>query len=151
MSFTKNKNLPFDSGSRWCLCKCRAMKLCPCLSSFHLIFYLSVEPYPQTGAMHQMADNTGEQPRIHCPRCSYTCTSRAYLLRHVRVHTGERPYRCDFCPSAFKDRSNLNRHRRCHTGERPFKCPHCWRCFNQSSSLRTHVLGQHGTPLRLHP
>ncbi|CAN8010254.1 unnamed protein product [Ixodes pacificus] len=86
-----------------------------------------------------------DQSRYQCPHCSYSCTNRAYLQRHMRVHTGERPYRCDVCPSAFKDRSNLNRHRRCHTGEKPFKCPHCWRRFNQTSSLRTHVLGQHGT------
>ncbi|KAH9383041.1 hypothetical protein HPB48_023763 [Haemaphysalis longicornis] len=84
-----------------------------------------------------------EEARIQCPHCDYNCRNRAYLRRHIRVHTGERPYHCTFCPSKFKDRSNLNRHRRCHTGERPYECSHCGARFNQTSSLKTHVLGQH--------
>ncbi|XP_037288840.2 uncharacterized protein LOC119181699, partial [Rhipicephalus microplus] len=90
-----------------------------------------VEPFPD------------EELRIQCPHCEYNCTNRAYLRRHIRVHTGEQPYHCSFCSRRFKDRSNLNRHRRCHTGERPYECKHCGLRFNQTSSLKTHVLGQH--------
>ncbi|KAH7971255.1 hypothetical protein HPB49_020762 [Dermacentor silvarum] len=79
-----------------------------------------------------------EEVRIQCPHCSYNCTNRAYLRRHIRVHTGEQPYHCTFCSRRFKDRSNLNRHRRCHTGERPYECEHCGLRFNQTSSLKTH-------------
>ena len=31
---------------------------------------------------------------------------------------GEKPYKCDKCPSAFRQNYHLTRHQRCHTGFR---------------------------------
>ena len=55
-----------------------------------------------------------------CHVCYKTCTSKADLVRHERIHSGERPFQCDICNKSFALKSNLDRHEKTHTGEKPF-------------------------------
>ncbi|TPP62040.1 Zinc finger protein 3 [Fasciola gigantica] len=60
------------------------------------------------------------------------------LVKHKRTHTGEKPFRCQYCGRAFADSSSLSAHKRIHTGERPYICPECGKRFSVSSSLVKH-------------
>lgn len=65
------------------------------------------------------------------------------LRRHMRIHTGTKPYACDYdgCTQRFNTSGNLSRHKRIHSGERPYPCifATCGKRFNTSTKLKRHM------------
>uniref|UniRef100_A0A8D2KT73 C2H2-type domain-containing protein n=2 Tax=Varanus komodoensis TaxID=61221 RepID=A0A8D2KT73_VARKO len=50
-----------------------------------------------------------------CKHCGRDCLKPSVLEKHMRSHTGERPFPCTTCGTAFKTQSNLYKHRRTQT------------------------------------
>ncbi|RXM96650.1 Transcription factor HIVEP3 [Acipenser ruthenus] len=49
-----------------------------------------------------------------CQYCGRPCAKPSVLQKHIRSHTGERPYPCTPCGFSFKTKSNLYKHRKSH-------------------------------------
>lgn len=69
-------------------------------------------------------EGSSSHSSIRCETCNRVFPREKSLQAHKRIHTGEKPYCCDYpaCGKAFTQSGQLKTHQRLHTGEKPFIC-----------------------------
>jgi len=72
--------------------------------------------------------------------CDKAFRQSEHLNRHMRVHTGDKPYKCSLCDKSFGRSSTLQNHKRqVHSNRKPYQCPFCEKMFKTNIEVKRHV------------
>jgi len=99
----------------------------------------------QAGLTVTVNSEYSDSKQKSCNICNKKFAKPSQLVRHMRVHTGERPFACLLCKKSFNQKNSLQTHMKKHTGERPHVCKFCKYAFTQKGNLKTHIMRNHST------
>ncbi len=54
-------------------------------------------------------------------------------MTHLRLHSGEKTFKCDICQAIFIQSGTLRSHLRTHGGDKPLKCDTCQASFSENN------------------
>ncbi|XP_077919808.1 zinc finger protein ZFPM1 [Halichoerus grypus] len=113
----------------------------------HLLYYCASRQTTGSAAA-TAADDKPKETYPHervCPfpQCRKSCPSASSLEIHMRSHSGERPFVCLICLSAFTTKANCERHLKVHTDTLSGVCHSCGFISTTRDILYSHLVTNH--------
>ncbi|XP_041446142.1 zinc finger protein ZFPM1-like [Xenopus laevis] len=110
----------------------------------HLMYYCASRQSSTSPSMEEKAKDSYPNERI-CPfpQCKKSCPSTSSLEIHMRSHSGERPFVCLICLSAFTTKANCERHLKVHTDTLNGVCHGCGFISTTRDILYSHLVTNH--------
>ncbi|XP_060906866.1 transcription factor HIVEP3 isoform X1 [Labrus mixtus] len=110
---------PGTSGGSFCFPPSSSTSSLPSTSSQgehgHGVPSQSSQESPDVVSSTRKGEKKPQKPgKYVCTYCGRPCAKPSVLQKHIRSHTGERPYPCAPCGFSFKTKSNLYKHRKSH-------------------------------------
>ncbi|MBN3311143.1 EGR1 protein, partial [Amia calva] len=101
---------------------------------------IQVEKAPRVRKSTPRTNGPPKEKPFSCPmeNCERRFSRSDELNRHLRIHTGHKPFQCRICLRSFSRSDHLTTHTRTHTGEKPFSCDVCGRRFARSDERKRH-------------
>ena len=85
-----------------------------------------------------------DSPAINMQDMDWILFNAVSCLLQVDLNIISGRLACHYCPTTFKTTGEVNRHMMIHTGEKPFVCQFCNDAFNRKSNLQRHIRLKHG-------
>ncbi|XP_072452210.1 zinc finger protein ZFPM1 isoform X2 [Chiloscyllium punctatum] len=112
----------------------------------HLMYYCaSRQKSTSTPTEEKLKDPSPHERICPFPQCNKSCPSASSLEIHVRSHSGERPFVCLICLSAFTTKANCERHLKVHMDTLNGICHGCGFVSATRDILYNHLLTNHMT------
>jgi len=71
--------------------------------------------YPRVSRTSSAGSSRSRRRHKHpCPYCEKNLDTKYKLERHIRTHTGEKPFQCEVCKTRFNQKSSLKTHSTIH-------------------------------------
>jgi adenosyl cobinamide kinase/adenosyl cobinamide phosphate guanylyltransferase len=75
--------------------------------------------------------------------CGKGFKHRRSLNRHVKLHSGEKNFKCMYCATAFARSDHLKAHIRTHNNTKPYRCAVCQCGYSTQAALKVHIAHHH--------